>query len=75
MVTLIEKLNLSYECRNELSNSKLKKIVALICLCVQIAVVIMYGFTGVHISQYVCLGIWLVCGMLGVSLLKERQAI
>lgn len=54
---------------------KLKKLVASICLCIQIAVVIIYGFTGVHISQYVCLGIWLVCGMLGVSLLKERQAI
>lgn len=54
---------------------KLKKLVASICLCIQIAVVIIYGFTGVHISQYVCLGIWLVCGMLGVLLLKERQAI
>ncbi|MGN0331715.1 MAG: hypothetical protein ACI4D9_01605 [Lachnospiraceae bacterium] len=54
---------------------KLKKLVASICLCIQIAVVIIYGFTGVHISQYVCLGIWLVCGTLGVLLLKERQAI
>lgn len=56
-------------------SGKLKKFVASICLCIQITVVILYGFTGVHISQYVCLFIWLACGILGVSVLKEREAI
>lgn len=56
-------------------SGKLKKIIAVICLCVQIVVVIIYGFTGIDISQYTCLFIWLICGILGTSLLEERQAI
>ncbi|MGN1165201.1 MAG: hypothetical protein ACI4S2_02075 [Lachnospiraceae bacterium] len=54
---------------------KLKKIAAVICICIQIAVGIIYGFTGIDISQYTCLLIWLSCGILGASFLKETQAI
>lgn len=53
----------------------LKKCAAIICLFVQVVIVIMYGFTGVHISQYVCLGIWVVCGALGVCLISGKHVI
>lgn len=49
---------------------KMRKFAAVICLGIQITVSILYGFTGVEISKYLCLMIWLVCGMLERVLLN-----
>lgn len=52
---------------------KMKKIAAFICFGIQIAVSVLYGFTEVGISKYICLIIWLVCGMLEILLLRKEN--
>lgn len=53
----------------------LKNVAAVICLIIQLTIIILYGFTGIQISQYMCLMIWLICGVLEVTLLDKRHAI
>lgn len=54
---------------------KLRILVVIIGIFIQIGVIVLFGFTEAPISNYACMAVWSVCGVIIFRAVKVKKAI